>query len=235
MFYFQTLIFYNLQEFSESSPLYYKYYLLFRGLDLSDIPDRNTGVGCTGHSRRAMLPAFIVKPLEEIKTVPPLIDYRDSHPVIAERCGFDMRTSLPDESQFYRFLKTTNNSLLQHIYYRINKKLIEDDMISRDTFIMDSKPVMAATKDNTLKNRNRNTTNKEKKPKWNPAATLSYYSYQNINGTKKNQIFYWGYRTHVIVTKEGISLIEHTLPNNQTDAKVAKKLIKKLQRIYGLK
>jgi hypothetical protein len=235
MFNFQTSIFYNLQEFIESSPLYRKYYLLFKGLDLSDIPDRNRGVGCTGYSRRAMLRAFIVKHLEEIRTVPRLIDYLESHPVIAELCGFDMRTSLPDESQFYRFLKTAPNSLLQHIYYRINKKLIEDDIISLDTFIMDSKPVMAATKDNNLKNRNRNTTNKYNKPKRNPTATLSYYSYQNINGTKKNHIFYWGYRTHVIVTKEGIPLIELTLPNNQTDAKVAKKLINKLKRVYGLK
>jgi IS5 family transposase len=182
-----------------------------------------------------MLRAFIVKHLEEIKTVPRLIDYLESHPVIAELCGFDMRTSLPDDSQFYRFLKTTYNSRLQNIYYRINQQLIEDDIISLDTFIMDSKPVMAATKDNNLKNRNRNTTNKNKKPKRNPAATLSYYSYQNINGTKKNQLFYWGYRTHVIVTKEGIPLIELTLPNNQTDAKVANKLIKKLKRVYGLK
>ena len=100
---------------------------------------------------------------------------------------------------------------------------------------MDSKPVMAATKDNNLKNPNRNTTNKEKKPKRNPSATLSYYSYQNINGQKKNQIFYWGYRTHVIISKQGIPLVELTLPNNQSDAKVAKELICKLKRVYGVK
>jgi IS5 family transposase len=231
----QTSIFYNLQEFIEGSPLYRKYYLLFQCLDLSQIPDRNRGVGCTGHSRRAILRAFIVKHLEEIKTVPRLVEYLENHPVIAELCGFDMRKSLPDESQFYRFLKTIKNSLLQEIYYRINKKLIEEDIISVDTFIMDSKVVMAATKDNNLKNPNRNTTNKYKKPKRNPAATLSYYSSQNINGTKKNQLFFWGYRTHVIVTKQGIPLIELTLPNNQTDAKVAKKLIRKLKRVYGVK
>jgi len=235
MFNFQTSIFYNLQQFIESSPLYRKYYLLFQDFDLSGIPDRNKGVGCTGHSRRAMVRAFVVKHLEEIKTVPRLIEYLEDHPVIAELCGFDMRNSLPDESQFYRFLKTAKNSLLQQIYYRINKKLIEQNIISLDIFIMDSKPVMAATKDNNLKNPNRNTTNKYNIPKRNPAATLGYYSYQNINGTKKNQIFYWGYRTHVIVTKQGIPLIELTLPNNQTDAKVAKKLIKKLKRIYGCK
>jgi IS5 family transposase len=229
----QTSIFYNLQEFIEGSPLYRKYYLLFQCLDLSEIPDRNKGVGCTGHSRRAILRAFIVKHLEEIKTVPRLMEYLENHPVIAELCGFDMRKNLPDESQFYRFLKTIKNSLLQEIYYRINEKLIDEGIISLDTFIMDSKPVMAATKDNNFKNPNRNTTDKHKTPKRNPAATLSYYSYQNINGTKKNRIFYWGYRTHVIVTKQGIPLIELTLPNNQTDATVAKKLIRKLKRVYG--
>jgi len=39
----------------------------------------------------------------------------------------------------------------------------------------------------------------------------------------------------VIVSKEGIPLIELTLPNNQTDAKVAKKLINKLKRVYRFK
>lgn len=232
---FQTSIFYNLQEFIETSPLYRKYYFLFQSLDLSEFSDGNTGVGCTGYSRRAIFRAFIIKHLEEIKTVPRLIEYLENHPVITDLCGFDMRKNLPDESQFYRFLKTTDNSVLKTIHHRINKKLIEEKIISRDTFILDSKPVMAATKDNNFKNSNRNTTNKDKKPKRNPSATLSYYSHQNINGKKKNQIFFWGYRTHVIVSKEGIPLIELTLPNNQTDAKVAKKLIKKLKRVYGFK
>ena len=39
----------------------------------------------------------------------------------------------------------------------------------------------------------------------------------------------------MIVSKEGIPLIELTLPNNQTDAKVAKKLINKLKRVYRFK
>ena len=228
MFNFQTSIFYNLQEFIENSPLYRKYYLLFQSLDLSEFSDGNKGVGCTGYSRRAIFRAFIVKHLEEIKTVPRLIEYLENHPVIADLCDFDMRKNLPDESQFYRFLKTTDNSVLEAIHHRINKKLIQENIISRDIFILDSKPVMAATKDNNFKNPNRNTTNKEKKPKRNPSATLGYYSYQNINGKKRNQIFYWGYRTHVIVSNEGIPLIELTLPNNQTDAKVAKKLIRKV-------
>lgn len=39
----------------------------------------------------------------------------------------------------------------------------------------------------------------------------------------------------MIVSKQGIPLVELTLPNNKTDAKVAQKLIKKLKRVYGFK
>jgi len=63
---------------------------------------------------------------------------------------------------------------------------------------------------------------------------LSYYSYQKTNG-KKQFVFFWGYRTHVIISKEGIPLIELTLPNNQTDAKVARMLVNKLKRVYRFK
>jgi transposase len=64
---------------------------------------------------------------------------------------------------------------------------------------------------------------------------LSFYSYQKTTDNKKNILFYWGYRTHVIVSKEGIPLVEITLPNNQSDAKVAFKLIRKLKRVYRFK
>ena len=91
---------------------------------------------------------------------------------------------------------------------------------------------MAATRENNFKNSKRNTRDKTKKPKRNPSATLGYYSYQEVPGGKDNFTFFWGYRTHVIVSVEGIPLVETTLPNNKTDARVAKKLIKKLKRIF---
>ncbi|MCD6595337.1 hypothetical protein J7L68_06660 [bacterium] len=62
---------------------------------------------------------------------------------------------------------------------------------------------MAATQENNFKNPNRNTQNKKKKPKRNPAATLGYYSYQKVPGRKDNYIFFWGYRTFAkIQTKQ---------------------------------
>jgi hypothetical protein len=48
-------------------------------------------------------------------------------------------------------------------------------------------------------------------------------------------VFFWGYRTHTVVTKEGICLVEKTLPNNTTDAQVAFSLIKELKRRFGFK
>lgn len=161
----QTSLFYSLQTFVESSPLYRKYFYLFKALDLSTLSDKNLNVGRTGYSRRAILRALIIKTLEAIPSIPRLIEYLENHPVITEMCGFNMMKKLPDESQFYRFLKQMKNAELEKIHHTINKTLIEQGIISMDTFIIDSKPIMAATKDNNFKNPHRNTTNKKKRPK----------------------------------------------------------------------
>ena len=232
MSHFQLSFFYDLQLLIQNSNFYRKYYLLFKSLDLSDVHDKNYSIGRTGYSRRAMIRAFIVKHLEQIKSVPALIDFLDSHPALTEMCGFNMG-SLPDSSQFYRFLSNTNNSILQNLHHSTIKELLDKNVISTDILIVDSKPVMAATRENNFKNPKRNSRNKNKKAKHNPSATLGYYSYQTINGKKDNFIFFWGYRTHVIVSKEGIPLVELTLPNNVKDAVAARKLIKKLRRVYG--
>jgi len=230
---FQTALFYNFELLIQFSSFYRKYYFLFKALNLSDTHDKNNGIGRTGHSRHAMLRAFIIKHLEQIKSVPKLIEFLDAHPALVDMCAFF--NGIPDESQFYRFLDETKNSELQKIHYQINKVLTDSKIVSLDLFIADSKPIMAATRENNFKNPNRNTRDKHSKPKHNPSATLSYYSYQTINGKKDNFIFFWGYRTHVIVSREGIPLVETTLPNNITDAEVAKKLIKRLKRLFHFK
>lgn len=234
MQHFQTSFFYDLQELIRNAPLIRKYYLIFQALDLSALPDKNYGTGRTGYSRHAMLRAFVVKHLQGLKSVPELIDYLNSIPPLLEMCGFQLG-HLPDESQFYRFLQKTKNSTLKAIHQKANQLLIESDFVSLDEFIMDSKPVLAATKENNLKNPHRNTKDKTKRPKRNPRATLGYYSCQVSDGKKENLLFFWGYRTHTIVTKEGICLVEKTLPNNITDADVAVSLISELKRRFRFK
>ena len=230
----QTSLFYDLQELIRTSSLLRKYYLIFKALDLSALKDKNTGVGADGYSNRAILRALIVKTLEQIKSIPQLIEYLVALPPLQELCGFDLGC-LPDESTFYRFLSNTNNSVLKEIFYNNNQTLIDNDIITFDKLIIDSKPVMAATRENNLKNPNRNSRNKYQKPIRNPWATLSYYSCQVTNGKKENMLFFWGYRTHVVVSKEGICLVEKTLPNNITDAEVAVSLLKELKRRYKFK
>ena len=181
---FQYSIFYDYQSILFSSNFHRKYDALFSALDLTDFSEKNTDVGRTGYSRHAILRTFIIKHLEEIKSVPRLIEFLDAHPILTEMCGFKMGV-LPDESQFYRFLKETPNGLIQDIMYKINKVLIEKDIVTLDKFAIDSKPVKAATRDNNHKNQSRNLTDKNKRPRRNPQATLGYYSYCEKKTEKK--------------------------------------------------
>jgi len=231
----QLTLFYDLQYFIQTSPLHRKYYLIFQALDDSAFQKVNTGIGRNGYPKHTFLRAFIVKHLEGIKSVPKLIEFLQNHPIIANFCGFDPNKPLPDDSQFYRFLKTVKNSTLKNSFYALNKTLIEKNILSLDIFIMDSKPVLAATKENNPKNPSRNTTNKNKKPKRNPKATLGYFSYQVSKNNTKQFFFFWGFRTHVIISKEGIPLVEKTMPNNASEVQVAISLIRELKKIYHFK
>ncbi len=154
---FQYSIFYDYEALIQASCFYRKYDALFSVLDLSGLPDTNDDVGRTGYSRHAILRSLLVKHLEEVRSIPRLIEYLDAHPILTEMCGFRMGC-LPDESQFYRFLKETRNGLLQQIHESVNKILVERGIATLDLFAVDSKPIKAATRENNSKNPNRNTT-----------------------------------------------------------------------------
>ena len=230
MYCFQETFFIISEYAIMNSPSLRSYFEMFSTLDLSGIPDREFEYGNKGYSFHAMLRALIVKHREHIESIPRLVDFFDLNPVMAVMCGFPLG-KLPHASQFYRVMENTNHSLFENLLYSINRKLIESGEITMDTFIIDSKPVLAATCENNPKNSDRNLTDKKKIPKRNPMATLGYFSKSPNNLL----MFFWGYRTHVIITKEGIVLVEATLNNNISDAKVAKMLIKKLKKIYNFK
>ena len=111
MQHFQTSFFYDLQELIHNAPLMRKYYHIFKSLNLSALRDKNDHSGRTGYSRHAIMRALIVKHLEGIKSIPELIKYLHSIPPLLEMCGFELG-GLPDETQFYRFLKETKNSTM---------------------------------------------------------------------------------------------------------------------------
>ena len=94
---FQYSIFYNYEALILASGFYRKYDAIFSDSDLSGLPDTNDEVGRTGYSRHAILRALLVKHLEEVKSIPRLVEYFDAHPILTEMCGFNMGY-LPDIS-----------------------------------------------------------------------------------------------------------------------------------------
>lgn len=231
----QFSLFYDYYAVVDSCSFLKKYDALFQAFDMIyDCPDF-PAFGRKGYPRSAYLKALIYKQSATIKYISDLVRDLESRPVLAEMCGFDAG-KIPDASQFSRFLSKTPNTFIKEFFHNSGKLLVEKGLASLDIIIGDSKPIKANTKHNNPKNPNRSF-DKKKNIKRNPMATFSYYSYLKQPWTKKKKAFsyFWGYRTHVLISKEGIPLIEATLPNNQTDDKVAKKLLKKLVRIYGQK
>jgi ferredoxin-thioredoxin reductase catalytic subunit len=192
-------------------------------------------VGRHGYRRSAYFKALIYKRSANIKYISDLIRDLESRPILAEMCGFNAGR-IPDASRFSRFLTDNNNSEFENLFHASGKLLVKKGAATLDVVMADSKPIKANTKHNNPKNPNRKL-DKTTKIKRNPMATLSYYSYiKQPNGDKKKTFtWFWGYRTHVLLSGEGIPLIELTLPNNRTDGKVAKALLKKFVRVYGQK
>jgi hypothetical protein len=216
-------------------PIIRKYEKIFDQLDLSDLPEFNRGIGAKGTSQHALLRAFLIRSLESLKTVPALMRFLQANPALIFLCGFKNQV-LPHDSQFYRFLKKTNHSVFEDLLVKANKLLIENKVLSLDITAVDSKPVKALTKHNNPKNPSREMKNKNRKIKRNPRATLGYYSYVSTTDPqtrKKHFTFFWGYRNHAIVdANSGLAIVEATYPNNITDEKIARKLYKKLKRLY---
>lgn len=216
-------------------PIVQKYETLFAQLDLAHIPEFNCGVGADGTSQHALMRAFVIRSLESLKTVSALIGFLQANPALICLCGF-RNQHVPDNSQFYRFLKKTKHSLIEDLLYKTNQMLIEEKVLTLNITAVDSKPVKALTKHNNPKNPHRDLKNKNKKIKRNPKATLGYYSYvpsTDPDTKKKTFSFFWGYRSHAIVDAvSGLAIVESTFPNNMTDEKIARKLYKKLKRLY---
>lgn len=233
MYTFQPDFFIDYDAVIKQTPFFQKYEALFKALDLSQFPDREKKNGRKPYSRHAMIRSLIIKYLERINTVPDLIYYLKSNPILLAMCNFK-NNKLPDKSQFYRFLKNTKHSDIDNLLINTNKKLFGLGAITLDTFILDSKPIFANTKENNPKNPSPNR-NKNKKLKRSKKATFCYFSYETSNNNKKYLKFFWGFRTHVITSKEGIPLIQRTFPNNITDDKVAIKLIRALKKTYRFK
>jgi len=208
------------------SPFVKEYSQMFDKLDLSTIQDYNSGRGATGYSRHAMIKAFIVYACEGYRSIIQLIRELQAKPYFSKYViGF--RDSIPDNSQFYRFINSFDPENIRQLLTQINKKYYGKNLPK--IVAIDSKPIKANTKHNNPKAFSRNLSDKTKKPKRNESATLSYFSKSNDeNNGKETIFFFWGYRIHLIVDAENDNPLMYKLePNNKTDDKVAVDLYKK--------
>jgi len=140
----QLSLFYDYHGILDSSSFHRKYDALFQAFELAFVGPDYPMFGRKGYAKSAYLKALIFKQSENIKHISDLIRRLDSHPVIAMTCGFPAG-SLPDASQFSRFLSATNNSEIEELLHRAAKMLIEKGHVSTDILLGDSKPIKANT------------------------------------------------------------------------------------------
>jgi len=231
----QFQLFFDYQSILDSSSFIRKYDALFRAFDMVYTAPDYSPLGRNGYPKSAFFKSLIYKQSEQIKFTTDLIRDLESRPAICMLIGFTPG-ELPAESQFSRFLSSTNNSEIESLMHTAASMLIESGQVTTDILIGDSKPIRANTRHNNPKNPSRSL-DKTRKIKRNPAATLGYYSYiKQPSADKEKQLaFFWGYRTHVLVSREGVVLAEVTKPNSVSDSDAAKSLMRKVKRIYGQK
>ena len=141
-------------------PIVQKYEKIFAELDLSSICEFNHGIGANGTSQHALVRAFVIRSLESLNTVLALIRFLQANPALVYLCGFRNQI-IPHDSQFYRFLKKTNHSVIEALLYKANKILIDKNVLSLNITAVDSKPVKALTKHNNPKNPHKDQKNKK--------------------------------------------------------------------------
>jgi len=226
---------FTLQDVLADNQVLQRIHRIFTSLVLADFANRRYRRGRKGYGRHPLLRALILRHYLHIRFISTLRDQLMASSELAILCGF-RPGKIPDQSVFYRFLTDTPNAHLQQLVEASAQGLIEQGAIPARIIIGDSKPICACTRDNNPKNPGRNLNSDQGPPPRNPRATVSYYSYLKVpadQGDKKQFTWFWGYRTHAIITVEGVCLVETTEPNNRTDATVVKKLLKRLKRRYG--
>lgn len=175
-----------------------EYFQMFDSLDLSSIPRCNNSVGASGYDQHAMIKALIVCTKEGYRSIPQLIRELKAKPGFS-RYVLGFKNSIPDNSTFYRFLKSFDQDTLLKLCAQVNRRKLEATKTKLSLLAIDAKPIVANAKDNNPKSFVYNLSDKTKPPKRNEESALGYLTSTNdING-KAKKLFFWGYRMHLIV------------------------------------
>lgn len=150
-----------------------------------------------------------------------LLDYLNNNLLIAYYCGFNILKPLPSYWTFDRFIRTTDNSLLQKLMQSQVLKLVEYGVIYTSFIALDSTPILANTSLNNPKSFAKNKFSNDNQPNADKDCALSVYTASNQINEQKFE-YYWGYKNHILVDCiTGLPIFEMTTAANVAYSTVA--------------
>jgi len=202
---------YSLLNMAEIPPAM-RYDLLFE--KLPSLPKDNKNTGRPQFLRNAILRALIYKAIRSIPTITELVYELQCNPSILLICGFELKQAPPSIECFSRFLRTTDNSLLQQLRMKLVTALVAEGVIKGERVALDSCPIVVPAKQNNLKTSVKNRFAKAQVIQADPQAKLGIIL-RVVQPFVKEPALFWGYRNHVLVEADSeLPLMEITQAAN---------------------
>jgi len=208
----------------EQLPHPVRYNLLFE--HLPPLAEKRSGICRPPFSINAILKALIYKALSQLPSLSELAFGLRNNPSLSQILGFNPYRSLPSVERFSRFLRDTDNQILQAVRWQLINTLIEEEVIKGERIAVDSCPIPVQVKQNNLKTSVKDRFDKAQRLSIDTEARLGIMVHFP-NPFKKKIVYFWGYRNHVISdTTTELPLWEITRPANISETKVAIDLLK---------
>lgn len=181
-----------------------------------------------------LLKALIYRNLRGMSSLVDLEGELNNNSSMLYTLGLDPLRRAPSDERFSDFLRSSPNIMLQNIHTALVKDLIQEGVITGDTFTFDSCPIEATVKQNNLKTSVKDRYDKTQVPQGDQEARLGV----NIHVPspfQKRIHYFWGYRNHVITdTASELPVVEQTCPANKNEQKVALPLLRQLHQDFQL-
>jgi hypothetical protein len=208
----------------EQLPHPVRYDLLFEHLPL--LPEKNYRIGRPPFPVNAILKALLYKALSQLPSLSELAFGLRNNPSLYQTLGFNTCRSAPSIERFSRFLRDTNNQILQTIRRQLIITLIAEGVVQGKRVAFDSCPIPVQVKQNNLKTSVKDRFDKTVRLPLDPEARLGIMVHFP-KPFQKNIVYFWGYRNHVLSdTATELPLGEITRPANISETKVAIDLLK---------
>lgn len=199
-------------------PPVYRYQALFEHLPSLDALRRPAPRGRKPISRDFLLRCLIYRGLRRIATLNDLTDELENNPSLVQALGRNPLKPLPSLQRFSRFLRTTDNELLQQVRRRLVRELISRGVVAGKALAIDSSAVPVPVRENNWKMRlPRGRFDKTTPPRGDPEAGVGVQFHFSKKLDRK-VAYFWGYRNHVVSDADSeLPLLEETHPANVSE------------------